>query len=78
MSGCAARYLLALISCVIFALVSGCHHTVMGNPPACPEPTELLIEDLTTMIVRGDYPQVQIWISRVERYCSGIDEMRSG
>jgi len=78
MSICVARYRLALISCVIFVLASGCHHTVTVDPPACPVPTELLVEDVTMMIARGDYPQVQIWIARVDRYCGGIDAMRSG
>lgn len=78
MRGCVARYLLALISCVIFVLALGCQHATIVAPPACPAPTEILVEEITTMIARGDYPQVLIWISRVDRYCSGIDEMRSG
>jgi len=50
----------------------------VDSPPPCPTPQRRTIEQVEMMIARQEYESIGIWLGRVERYCLGIDAIRTG
>ena len=72
---CVTRLPVVMILCV--GLGIACQNTGTPLPPACPATSDVLVDEVVVMIERGEYPEIQIWLARVERYCGGIDALRS-
>ena len=68
---------LIVLSPLATILFAGCVSVWGGKPPACPPTSMESVEEMATVMVTGNYPSLIGWISEMERYCSGIDAMRS-
>ena len=73
----ASRFVVAMILFAQFGLALGCRNTSAGSPPPCPDPSKKTADDIEVMVAMGDYDGVELWLGEIERYCRGIDAMRS-
>ena len=67
---CHARLLLGLILLSVCVQGSTCHK--LKNPPPCPQVSEGMVGDLESMVSQDLYPDLELWISEIDRYCYSI------
>ena len=71
---CGSRSLAAVILFVAsVSVLEGCRTS--SSIPSCPVPSVSQIDSVSEMIDSGEYPDVELWIAELERFCGAIERM---
>jgi hypothetical protein len=64
--------LLLLVLILLSVCVQGCACLEIRNPPPCPQVSEGMVGDLDSMVSHDLYPDLELWISEMDRYCYAV------